>query len=84
MNIRKGKFVVVHTLKAYRGSGDITPYIFNLGVGWQRVVNFTPRPLHISVPTNRGLGGPHSSYGCYWGREKQLAPVGLEIPIIQP
>ena len=32
MNIRKGKFVVVHTLKAYRGSGDITPYIFNLGV----------------------------------------------------
>jgi len=33
-----------HAVKAYR-SGGIAPHILNLGVGWRRVVSFTPRPL---------------------------------------
>jgi hypothetical protein len=32
MNVSKGKFVAVHNLKAYKGSGGIAPHMFNLGV----------------------------------------------------
>jgi hypothetical protein len=82
MNINKGKFVAVYTLKAYRGSGGIAPHMFNRGDGWKRVVNFTPRPLYNREGAS--VGGPHSCYGCYWGREKPLLHVGLKIDIIQP
>jgi hypothetical protein len=31
----RGKFVPVHTMKAYRESKGITPIILNLGVRWR-------------------------------------------------
>ena len=31
----KGKAVPVHTMKAYRGSRGIAPFILNLGTGWR-------------------------------------------------
>ena len=41
----KGKFVSVHTMKAYRSRG-IAPLIPNLNTRWRRMVNFTLRRLY--------------------------------------
>jgi hypothetical protein len=39
----KGKVVPVHTMKAYRRSRGMAPFILHLGARWRRVVNFTPK-----------------------------------------
>jgi len=36
-------------MKAYRGSGGISPFILNLGTTWRCVVNFKPRPFYPST-----------------------------------
>ena len=42
----KDEAVPLHTTKVYRGRWGTAPRILNLGIGWGRVVNFTPRPLY--------------------------------------
>jgi hypothetical protein len=42
----KSKVLLLHPMKAYRGSRGIAPLIFKLGARWSWVVNFTPRPFH--------------------------------------
>jgi hypothetical protein len=57
-----------HAMKAYWGSGGMTPRILDLGTGWRWVVSFTPRPLYpqgkspwyplvwrAGVPQSRGI-----------------------------
>jgi len=39
----KMKKVFVHAMKAYGGSRDSAPPVYNLGTRWRRVVNPTPR-----------------------------------------
>jgi len=50
-------------MKAYWGSGGITPRILELGTRWKWVVRFTLRPLYPQgkspwFPLCRRLGGP--------------------------
>jgi hypothetical protein len=78
-NPGKGKVVPVfltkhHAMKAYWGSGGITPLIIDLGTRWRWVVSFTPRPLYPQgksswYPFGKRLGGR-------WWREKFPAPAG--------
>jgi hypothetical protein len=56
-------------MKAYLGSGCVTPHILDLGIRWWWVVRFTPRPLYPQekrtwCPFYRRLGGPQSQSGC--------------------
>jgi hypothetical protein len=76
-------------MKAYWGSGRVSPRILDLGTRWKAVVSFTPRSLYLQgnspwYPLDRRLGGAQSRSGR-GGEEKnsQLLP-GLEPPIIQP
>jgi len=36
-----------HSMKAYWGSGDISPRIIDLGTRWRWVVSFTSRQLYL-------------------------------------
>jgi hypothetical protein len=83
---RKGEH---HAMKAYWGSGGITPRILDLGTRWRSVVSFTHRPLYPQgknawYPLDRRLGGPQSRSGrC--GEEKIPQPLpGLKHQIIKP
>jgi hypothetical protein len=40
------KVFPVHSMKAYKGSGDMAPLILNLGTKWRWIVNFTLLPLY--------------------------------------
>jgi len=46
-------------MKAYWGSGDITPLILNVGTRLRWVASFTPRPLYprCKPPGTRWIGG---------------------------
>jgi hypothetical protein len=33
--VEKGKVVLVHSMKTYRGSGDIPPLILHIGTNWE-------------------------------------------------
>jgi hypothetical protein len=44
--IKKGKFVSLHAMKAFNGNACIDPLIPNFGTRWRWVVNFTHRPLY--------------------------------------
>jgi hypothetical protein len=74
-------------MKAYWGSGSITPRILDLDLRWRRVVSFTPRQLYPQgknpwYPLDRRLGGLQSQSGR--GDEKNSqSPSGIESPIIQ-
>jgi hypothetical protein len=75
-------------MKAYWGSGCITPRILDLGTNWRSVVSFTPRLLYPQgkipwYPFDRRLSGPQSWSGR-GGEEKNSRPLpGLESLIIQ-
>jgi hypothetical protein len=73
------KVVLVHAMKAYRGSRGIAPLILNPAGEWSisRPGRFTPgkEPLY---PFNRRLRGPQSRSGSFWKRF--LAPVGIRAP----
>jgi hypothetical protein len=73
-----------HAMKAYWGSGHITPCILDLGTIWRWMVNFTPRPFYPQgkspwYPLDRRLDGPQTQ----WWRRKFPAPAGTGTPIIQ-
>jgi hypothetical protein len=51
----RGKFVLVHDLKACRRSGCTAPYILNLVALWMVVVNITVRPLASGEITPVGV-----------------------------
>jgi hypothetical protein len=76
-------------MKAYWGSGRISPRIPDLGTRWRRVFSFMPRPLYAQgkspcYPLDRRLGGPQSR-SRRGGEEKNSQPLqGLELPVIQP
>jgi hypothetical protein len=76
-------------MKAYWGSGGITPCILDFDNRRRRVVSFTRRPLYTQgkspwYPLDRKLGGPQSRSGR-GGEEKNSQPLpGLEPPIVQP
>jgi len=60
----KGKVVPLCSMKACRGSGNISPFILYLGTEWRWVVGITPRFLYpwgksLWYPLDRRLGGPH-------------------------
>jgi hypothetical protein len=64
-----------HAMKAYWGSGGISPRILDLGSRWTPVVSFTPRPLYpqgktAPYPLDRRLGGPQSRSGH--GEEEKI------------
>jgi hypothetical protein len=44
--VKKGRFVPVHAMKAYRGSRCLALLILNLGARWRRVVDITPQLLY--------------------------------------
>jgi hypothetical protein len=77
-----------HAMKAYWGSGGITPRILDLGTRWRRVVSFMPLPLYLQgkspwYPLERRLDGPQNRSGR-GVEEKNSQPLpGLEPPIIQ-
>jgi hypothetical protein len=66
---KKGKVVLLHSMKAYRRSRGIAPLILNLGAIWRRVVNFTPRP--------------HSRTGRFSGTENLLRLPRFEPRTVQ-
>jgi hypothetical protein len=76
-------------MKAYWGSGSVTPRIRDLGTIWMWVISFTPRPLYpqeksLWYASDRRLSGPQSRSGR-GGEEKNSQPLPrLEPPIIQP
>jgi hypothetical protein len=76
-------------MKAYWGSGGITPRILDLGTRWRWVVSFTPQLIYPQgkspwYPLDRRLGGPQNRSGRA-GEEKNSQPLpGLEPQIIQP
>jgi len=58
VNRRSDFFLRVHSKKAYRNKGGISPLILNLGTRWRWVVNFTPRQLHLrEIPQSRSIWG---------------------------
>jgi hypothetical protein len=71
-----------HAMKACWRSGCIAPRIFDLGIKWRWVVNFTPRLLYpqgksLLLPLDRSQSGRG-------GEDKYSQPLpGLETPIIQ-
>jgi hypothetical protein len=76
-------------MKAYWGSGDITPCILDLSTRWRRVFSFTPLPLYPQgkspwYPLDRRLGGPQSWSGCSGEEKNSQSLLGLDSPIIQP
>jgi hypothetical protein len=78
-----------HAMKAYWGSGSITPRTLDLGTRWRGMVSFIsqliyPQRKSLWYPLDRRLGGLQARSGR-GGEEinSQLLP-GLELPIIQP
>ena len=65
----RGRFVHVHTMKAYKGSRNINPLIHNLVIRWRALVSlkFWPLNSHRKSPLyelNRRLGESHNQSGC--------------------
>jgi hypothetical protein len=46
LEVKGGKIVPVHAMKAYRRSRGIAALILNLSTRWKIVVDFTPWPLY--------------------------------------
>jgi hypothetical protein len=78
-------------MKAYWGSGDITPHILDICTRLRWVVSFTPRPLYSQgkgpwCPLDKRLGGPQSRSGR-GGKKKNSQPrreSNPRTPIVQP
>jgi hypothetical protein len=75
-------------MKAYWGSGGVTPFILDLGIvgEWSasRFGRLTPQGKSLWYPLDRRLGGPQSRSGR-GGEEKNSQPLpGIEPSIIQP
>jgi len=70
------KFILVHSMKAYRGSWGLAPLIQNLDTKCRRVVSFTPRSPYISeitsVPFEYKPGGPPALVLAILIREKYI------------
>jgi hypothetical protein len=71
----KGKFVLVHTMKTYKGCRGTA-----LGREWSTSCPSYHDPWH---PLNRRLGGPQNHSG-YSGEEKFLAMLGFESLTVKP
>jgi hypothetical protein len=61
-------------MKAYWGSGDVAPFIIDVGPRWFRVISFTPWPLYPQVkspcyPLDRKQDVPQNPSG-HGGEEK--------------
>jgi hypothetical protein len=73
----KVKFSCSH----HRGSRGTAPLILSCDSRWRWIVNFMPWLLYPGKehqhPSNRRLGRPQSWSGCFWKREKSLAPTGI-------
>jgi len=55
-------------MKAYWGSGGVSPRILDIGTRWRRMASLTPQQLYCRWKTPRQLlvrrvGGPHSLPG---------------------
>jgi hypothetical protein len=78
-----------HAMKAYWGSGCISPRRLDLGTKWRWVVSFTQWSFSLQgkspcYPLDRGFGRPQSRSGRD-GEEKNSQPLlGLEHLTIQP
>jgi hypothetical protein len=77
-----------HAIKAYWGSGGISPRILDLGTRWRWVVRFMPWPLYPQgknpwYPMNMRLGGLQSWSG-HGGEKNSQSLLGLKPPITQP
>jgi hypothetical protein len=66
----KGKVVPVYSMKAYRGSRGCSP-------AHSRPALFTPRK-EPRYPSNRRLGGSHSSPELFWEERTQWTQLGFE------
>jgi hypothetical protein len=72
-----------HAMKAYWGSGSITPSILDFGTRWRWVDSFTPRLLYpqgknLRYPFDRRLGGPQSRRGRGGEEKNSHPPSGIE------
>jgi hypothetical protein len=82
-------FLTEHqAMKAYWGSGGITPRILDLGASWRLVISFTPLPLYpqgkrLWYPLARRLGEPQSRSGRS-GVEKNSQPLWGGRPNFTP
>jgi hypothetical protein len=75
--------VPVHTIKAYKWSGDITPLICNFVIRWRSVVRFVTWPLYSLYQLNRRLRGSQSQSGCFREQKNFLPLPGNKTWIIQ-
>jgi len=61
------KFLLVRTIKVYRGSVGIAPQILNLSSSWSTVINFTPTSQQLyprgKDPSSRSTVGPTAGPG---------------------
>jgi hypothetical protein len=76
-------------MKAYWGSGGISPCILNFGTTWRWVVSFMPQPIYPQgkspwYPLDRRLGGASEQAWTWWWGEKFPTLPGQQSPIIQP
>jgi hypothetical protein len=74
-------------MKAYWGSGGITPRILDLGTRWRWVVSFTARLLYPQGKSpwyllDRKLGGPHRIFRR-GDQEKNSALAGNQTLFVQ-
>ena len=74
----RGRFVHVHTMKAYKESRDLNPLIHNLVIRWRPLVSLQFWPLNSQRKSplyelNRRLGGSHNQSGCL-REEKNFLP----------
>ena len=84
----KGKVVLVHSMKAYKGSRGIALLIDNFDIRWRWVVNFT---FLVALPPRKNPG-THWIGGCVGPRvgldvvekKKCLTPTGIEPRTFQP
>jgi hypothetical protein len=61
-------------MQAYKGSGDVDPFILNLGTIWKKSGQLdVPRKLYPRYPFNRRRGGFQGQSGQF-GEEENLLP----------
>jgi hypothetical protein len=72
-----------HAMKAYWGSGSITPCILDLGTRWRWMVSFTPRPLYLQG-THRKGGWVGPTAGLDAVKRTPRPCRDQSLPIIQP
>jgi len=78
-SVPKDKFVLVHSMNAYRAGRGTTTFFLKLGTIRRWVVSFTLRSLYprkeTRYPSNMSVDEQQRRCGCYGERKKSLWPL---------